>query len=73
MTSSILKILATCFSWFMSPSKVKKRAEKKEEKKNEKNVKDIMSGDSDAVSTRIDKLRNKIHRRKLKNSSNKEG
>lgn len=68
--NSILKILATWFSWFMSPAKIKKRAEKKEEKKDDQKIEDIVEHNADAVSTRINRLlrKHKVHKRRQPNS-----
>lgn len=69
--NSILKILATWFSWFMSPAKIKKRAEKKEEDKHNENVKMVVNHKSDAVSKRISGLlrKHEIHKRRQSNSA----
>lgn len=69
--NSILKILATWFSWFMSPAKIKERAEKKEEDEHNENVEMVVEHDADAVSERVSRLRRKhdLHKRRQQNNT----
>lgn len=70
MLSNLLKIVAAIFEWLLSESAVAKRKEESREDESEDIREDVLSGNVDAITARVDRLLAK--RRSIKRSKSSE-